>query len=763
MRAALLSACLLLGACGDNPAGAGPDAAPEPLPPVDDPLEYVDPFIGSGGFGYALGSAFPGAAAPHGLAKVGPDTRGEFGTVRFLHYSGYWYPDDKIQGFSHLHLHGTGATDYGVLSLMPSDGFDAERTTPRGYESPFRKETESAAPGTYAVTLDRGDIDVEITATSHAAHHRFTWPEDAGRGWVILDLGKHLEGGSVGDAELTLDPDNRRITGRLRSLGEMTEKFGGYDVFFTIESRTAWAASQVWADGAAPADGTAASGLDVGAALEFELTGEPVELRVGISLVDAEGAAENLATELPAWDFEATRSATAAAWDTLLRAVLVEGGTLEERRMFYSALYRGFLMPTETSDADGRYRFGDDTVRTAEGRFLTDMSLWDTYRTLHPLYALIAPESALDSVRSLSTMGQILGFFPKWPLATGESGVMLGSSADIVIADAVLRGIDGFEVEDTYQRLRAIALAETAEPRGGWSAVVDYIVHGYVPASHGRSVSQTTEYAHADFALGQLAGHLGHDGDATMFTERSHGYHALFDPDTGFLRGHYADGTMTYTDDFDPLAITDDYAEANAWHSVWMTGAHDIDGLVGLFGGSGPFIVKLETFFDEAAADLALRPHADMVANYEPRPYYWHGNEPDIHAAYLFAQAGRPDLTARWVRWIMTELYNDQPNGLAGNDDGGTLSAWYAFSALGLYPIPGSDRYILGIPLFTRARIARPGGDFIIETTGEGSYVQAVTLDGAPVATPELHHADLAAGSVLVFELGPEPSTWGQP
>lgn len=753
MRALVLAAALLV-ACGDDPVD-------EPLPPVEAPLEYVDPFIGSGGFGYALGSAFPGAAAPHGLAKVGPDTRGEFGTVRFLHYSGYFYPDDKIQGFSHLHLHGTGATDYGVLAVMPSDGFDAGRTDPRGYESPFRKETERASPGYYAVTLDRGDIEVEITASPHAAHHRFSWPADAARGWAIVDLGKHLEGGAVGDAEVSLDAASARISGRLRSLGEMTEKFGGYDVFFEIQTSAPWSEAQVWADGAAPALGAAAAGQDVGFALAFDLAGAPVELQIGISLVDAEGAAANLATELADRDFAATRAATEAAWDALLRRILVEGGTAEQRRIFYSALYRGFLMPTEASDADGRYRFGDDLIRTADGRFFTDMSLWDTYRTLHPLYALMAPESALDSVRSLHRMATILGFYPKWPLATGESGVMLGSSADIVLADAVRRGVDDFDVAGAYALLRDVATGQTTEPRGGWSSVTDYIAHGYVPAEVGRSVSLTTEYAHADFALAQLAAHLGEDIEAEAFAARAHGYRELFDPATGFLRGHYADGSMTYADNFDPLEISDDYAEANAWHSVWMAGAHDPDGLIELFGGQAAFVARLETFFEEAAAELALHPHDVMESNFEPRPYYWHGNEPDIHAAYLFAQAGRPELTARWVRWIMTELYSDRPNGLAGNDDGGTLSAWYVFSALGLYPIPGSDAYVLGVPLFPRARIAVAGGDFVIEATGEGPYVQSVTLDDASIETAAIAHADLRAGSVLRFELGPEPSVWG--
>jgi predicted alpha-1,2-mannosidase len=345
--------------------------------------------------------------------------------------------------------------------------------------------------------------------------------------------------------------------------------------------------------------------------------------------------------------------------------------------------------------------------------------------------------------------------------------VMLGSSADIVIADAVLRGADDFDVTDAYARLRAIATAEVAPAlgRGGWDAVEPYLAHGYVPASHGRSVSLTTEYAHADFALSQLAAALGEADDAAMFLERSRGYRLLFDPDTGFLRGRFEDGSLTYPDDFDPLHFSSDYAEANAWHSVWMAGAHDIDGLVALFGGTEPFVERLSIFFEEAADDLARRPHDDMASNYDPRPYYWHGNEPDIHAAYLFAQAGRPDLAQRWVRWIMTELYNDRENGLAGNDDGGTLSSWYVLSALGIYPIPGSDRFVLGAPLFPLARVAVPGGVFTIEApeaSAENLYVQGAELDGRPLDAPELGHGELRAGSTLRVHLGPHPSAWGR-
>jgi predicted alpha-1,2-mannosidase len=731
-------------------------------------VAYADPFIGSGGFGYAYGSAFPGAAAPFGLAKVGPDTRGPYDLQRFLHYSGYWYGDDKIQGFSHLHLHGTGLADYGVLTVMPTDAADASRTTAAGYESAFDKGTEVAGPGYYAVTLDRGAIRAEITATEHAAHHRFTFPQAPAQGHLVFDLDHHLDSGEITSAQATLIPAERRITGQLHSVGGMSGGFGGYDVYFELRTRTAWATELVWAGGAAPAPGTQVSGQKVGFALSFDHAGAPVELQVGVSMVSPEGATNNLSAELPGWSFEDTRKATEEAWSALLGTVRIWGGTEAERRIFYSALYRAFLMPSVQSDTDGRYRFGPvDVIRDAQGfRFCSDLSLWDTYRTLNPLYVLVAPDRARDVAASLHAMAKETGFFPKWPLATGEAGSMLGASAEIVLADTYVKGVTDWDAAGAYPILRAAALdpVDPAGGRGGRGNVVPYMQYGYVPAGVGPSVSLTLEYSHDDFALAALAGALGETADQALLQDRSSSYRQLFDPGTGFLRAKNTDGTFADAGKvFDPHGFTEAYAEANAWQSLWAQ--HDIPGLVDLLGGEQAFSDKLTELFEDARLDLADRPLDDGLANAAPRFPYWHGNEPDIHAAYAFAQAGRPDLTQRWVRWVLNSYYADSPEGLAGNDDGGTLSAWAVVSAMGFYPIAGSDRYILGAPLFPRVEIAREGGVFVIEAPGASAknlYVQSVELNGEPLYRPEIRHADLRAGGTLRFELGPSPTGWGR-
>jgi predicted alpha-1,2-mannosidase len=743
---------------------------PQPIPkapatPVEDPLAYVDPFIGSGGFGYAHGSAFPGAAAPFGLVKVGPDTRGPYDVIRFLHYSGYWHGDDLVQGFSHLHLHGTGATDYGVLSVMPVGAFDPTRLTAAANEAHMDKAREVARPGYYATYLDVAGIEAELAATPHGAHHRYGFAPGASAGHLLFDLDKHLDNGEVTHAEITLDPAAQTIRGVLHSVGEMSDGFGGYDVFFDAKTRSPWKTARVWAEGKAPAEGLTTSGKKVGLDLAFDLAdGAPVELQVGVSFVSLENAGENRQAELPSWDFEATQQKTRAAWEELVGAIRVFGGSESARRIFYSSLYRAFLMPTASSDVDGSYRYGGEE-RTAEGfSFLTDQSLWDTYRTVTPLYALVAPGAARDQARSLHAMAEISGFFPKWPIATGEAGTMLGASADIVIAETYIKGIEDFDAEGAYAILRAAA-ADTNEPaggRGGRSDAMAYMQYGYVPAGMGRSVSQTLEYAHDDLALANFAGALGKADDEAMFRARASSHRKLFDPAVGFIRDRNADGTFP-AGTFDPYGFAEHYAEANAWHSLWAQ--HDIPGVAALLGGQDAFVEKLGRFMDESVMDLAERPIDNKFASAAPRNAYWHGNETSIHAAYGFAQVGRPDLTQKYARWALETHYADGPHGLAGNDDGGTLSSWYVFAAAGFYPIPGTDRYVIGAPLFPRMEIRVAGGTLVIDApaaSAQNIYVEAVTWNGSPLDKPELGHGDIAQGGTLRFEMGKTPAAWGR-
>jgi predicted alpha-1,2-mannosidase len=745
-------------------AAAG--CAPE-LPLAEKPTQYVNPFMGSGGFAYAAGNAFPGASVPMGMVKVGPDTTGKFGTLLFLHFDGYWYDDDTVQGFSHLHLSGTGASDYGVLSVMPTDAFDATRTKPEGYQSRFRKANEVATPGYYATTLERGKVRVELAATGHGAYHRYTFAPGTARSFVLFDLDKHLGGGSVKDAEVSVSGAEARLRGKFRSMGAMSDGFGGTDVYFEARAKAAWVGAQVWSNGAAPAPGDRASGEGVGVALEFDTSsGEPVELQVGVSFVSAEGAAANLAAELPDWDFDAAHARAETAWSETLSAVKVYGGTEGQRRLFFSSLHHAFVMPSVVSDVDGRYLGHDRQVHQAEGfSYLTDLSLWDTYRTAHPLYHLLAPERGRDAVRSLTQMAIEGGRFPKWPLGAGDSGSMIGAGAEVVIADAYLRGVTGFDAAGAYALLRAAALGEVAPPggRGGRESVEAYDRLGYVPASRSGSVSLTTEFAQDDFALGNLAAALGETADAERLQARSVGYRKLFDGASGFLRSRKDDGSLDAAA-FDPLVWSDGYVEANAWQTLWAP-AYDIDGLAELLGGRAAAVDRLTEFFEKAKAEHEAQNPDDLLGSNLPGTYYWAGNEPDIQTPYMFAQLGRPDLTQQWARWALTTFFSASPAGLPGNDDGGAMTSWVVFSALGLYPLPGSDRYLIGSPLFPKTVLKLRAGEFTIEATDASEanlFVQSAELNGRALETAGLRQADLKAGGKLLLRMGPKPSRWGQ-
>jgi predicted alpha-1,2-mannosidase len=706
------------------------------------------------------------------MVKVGPDTSGSSGTISFLHYSGYYYGDNIVQGFSHMHLSGTGATDYGILAVMPSDGFDATRTTASGYQSTFDKANESATPGRYAVTLDQGNIQVELTATTHAAHHRYTYPSSATTAYVIVDLNHHLNGGTISASAATLDPTTNTVTGSLHSIGGMSGGFGGYDVFFAMKARAPWTSSQVWQPGGAPAAGTTFTSSTAGGGFElsFDLASQPtpgqVEIQVGLSMVSTAEATANLAAEMPAFAYDTTAAATEAAWKSVMGRIAFTGGTANQQAMMQAALYHLYLMPSIQSDVDGSFMGMDGMVHMASGyHYLTDMSLWDTYRTLNPMYALIAPDLALDSVTSLTEKANESGFFPKWPIATGEAGTMIGASAEVVLGDAYAKGITGFDAETAYGILRAAAMDATTPTggRGGRDQVVPYMMYGYVPSeTGGSSVSLTTEYANDDLGLATFAAALGHTADAQALTTRAAGYRKLYDPMTGLLWSKSENGSWA-TPHTDPSVYADEFREANAWQSVWMV-ANDWDGLA-TTAGKDKLLATLEQMFELSLGVYLTTNWSDpLIVGGQP-PYYWAGNEPDLDAAYLFAALGRPDLTQKWVAWLRASWYTPGADGIPGNDDGGTMSAWLLWSSLGIYPLAGSDRYVLGAPLFPEATLAVSGGTFTVEGTGVSDtniYVQSVTLNGAPLTTPFLHHADLKAGGKLSFVMGPNPSTWGQ-
>jgi predicted alpha-1,2-mannosidase len=724
------------------------DEPPAPRPAARPLVQWVDPFIGTGGLGFGVGAAFPGPQVPFGMARPGPDTTAPDSAPAPAHCAGYWYADVLIRGFSTTRPHGMGVPDYGAVALMPTIGMDSTKTSWPGYRSYFSHDTEEASPGYYAVTLDPAGVRVELTATARVGLHRYTFPTGADA-VLLVDVGHHLAEVEIIDGRVEVDPGASEVVGFCTVNGDYSSRFGGMPVYFLMRFSRPFESSGVWKAGALFEGETERAGPDSGAWLAFDVTSDPiVEAAVGISFVDEAHARLNLDTEVPAIDFDAVREAAEAQWEDALGAAEIEGRSERDFTIFYTALYHALLMPTLATDVDGAYRGLDQEVHQAEGfTYFTDFSLWDTYRTAHPLLALLYPEWQTDMLRSLLAMAHDGGYMPRWPLGIGYTGGMVGDPADIVFADSWVKGVRGFDLRDAYDHMLTTADGPTPEGAAfsGRAGIEDYLALGYVPIeAAGASASWTLEMAHADFALAQLAEALGETADRDRFLERADSWRNLVDPATGFLLGRHADGAFPEGDD--PGQWQDYYAEGNAWHYLWAV-PHDLEGLADALGGPETFLARLDTFFEESNAERYL----PLI----PSAWYWHGNEPDLHAAWIYAALDRPDDSARWVRWVLARHYGDGPDGLPGNDDSGALSAWYVFSSIGLYPLAGLDHYLLGSPIFTHVALHLDGGDLAIEAPGSSDrsiLVREISLDGVPLDRPRVPHASLP-GATLHFEV----------
>ncbi|MEM9195498.1 MAG: glycoside hydrolase family 92 protein, partial [Myxococcota bacterium] len=447
-------------------------------------------------------------------------------------------------------------------------------------------------------------------------------------------------------------------------------------------------------------------------------------------------------------------AAAEAAWESTLGRVELEGRNEDDFRIFYTALYHSLLMPTLAMDVDGSYRGFDGEVHLAEGfRYYTDFSLWDTFRTQHPLLTLLYPEWQEDMLASLLAMGRDGGFMPRWPLGSGYTGGMVGDSTNIVFADSMKKGLRNVDVATAYAQMRITAMGPTPEGAGfqGRPGIEDYLSLGYVPIEDGGwSASKTLEYAYADFALSHIAEQAGEADEAAALLARAGNWRNLLEPETGFLLGRNADGSFPSVT---PTQWEDYYAEGNALQYSWYA-PHDLSALAEATGGRERFLERLTDFFERSDA-TAYNPVI-------PAQYYWHGNEPDIHASWIFSALDQPADSARWVRWVLDRHYSSAPDGLPGNDDAGTLSAWCVFSSLGFFPIAGTDEYLLGSPLFSRATVHLANGDLVIEAPNASEahlYPASVVLNGTPVERAQLRH-DALAGATLEFDLTVEATRW---
>jgi predicted alpha-1,2-mannosidase len=720
-----------------------------------------DLFIGTGGHGHT----FPGASMPHGMVQLSPDTDVE----RWDACSGYHRDDSSIMGFSHTHLSGTGIGDMLDVLVVPARGPiqlqpGSLKEPDAGYRQRF--SDEHAEPGYYCVRLESG-VQAELTATDRTGWHRYTFPN--GPGHILIDLSHLVLDSSdqpplIDDAAIQIDPDGT-IVGKRR----VFRWAKGRRIHFALQLSRRPDRISLYGDGDVeqPAGTTGVTGKRLKAVLHFDQAGgKPILIRCGLSAVDMGGARANLAAEARHWDFDRTRRAAARRWAEVLGQVKVSGGTADQRTILSTALYHTRLAPTLFSDVDGRYVGMDRQVHHVPpgGAAYSTYSLWDTYRALHPLLTLIAPDRAKSLIDDMIRQTALSPYGPLvWPLQGVETGCMIGWHGVVPLAEAQAKGIKA-DYAAAWPVIEKRSFDFSAPDKDNSLGRDLYDRMGYIPADKVfESVSRTQEYAYDDWASSHLAKAAGAEGAAERLRRRSLNYRNVLDADVRFARPRFADGS--WWTPYDPVQLGHmpkpwwrDYTEANGWQATFLN-QHDIYGLIRHFGGDAAFEAKLDAFFT-APSTLPANAPPDISGLLGQ---YAHGNEPDQHAPYLYAYVGQPWKTQRLVRRLLTEMYKAAPDGIIGNDDCGQMSAWFVFSALGFYPVdPIEAAYVFGSPLFDRAEL-RVGGDrrLVIEAQGNGPdrpYIQSITWCGRPWSRSWIPHAELIKGGRLVFHMGAQPN-----
>ncbi|MFN8323879.1 MAG: GH92 family glycosyl hydrolase [Chitinophagales bacterium] len=693
---------------------------------------YVDPFIGTGGHGHT----FPGPTLPFGMVQLSPDTR----LKGWDGCSGYHYSDTRIYGFSHTHLSGTGCSDYGDVLLMPTTGKPAFSN--RKYSSPFKKENEKASAGYYSVYLDKPKVKVELTASTRTGLHKYTFPQSTSAN-VILDL-THRDFAKEGEINIT---GSNEISGKRVSKAWADNQI----VYFVIQFSKPF---NKW--GIAKADAinegaTHDTGSLLKAYVSFETTeGEVIYAKVGISAVSVEGARKNLMAEQPAFDFDKTVTDAKAAWNKELSKIEAESKDETILRTFYTALYHAMTPPNTYSDVDGKFRGRDFQVHEANGfDYYTVFSLWDTYRALHPLLTIIDQKRTSAFINTFITQFEQGGRLPVWELSSCETWCMIGYHAIPVIAEACLKGVTGFDMNKAFEAMKFSAMEDKNGLKG-------YKTNGYIKfMEDGQSVSRTLEYAYDDWCIAMVAKKLGRQQDYDYFLKRAQNYKNLFDSTTGFMRPRQE----SFLTPFDPYKVDHNYTEGNAWQYSFYV-PQDLSGQMQLLGGKEKLAAFLDTLFT-TSSKLTGHKQPDITGMIGQ---YVHGNEPSHQIAYEYDYAGQPWKTQSMVRRIMKEMYHDKPDGLAGNEDCGQMSAWYIFSALGFYPVcPGSDQYALGSPLLDKATIHLENGKSLTITAenngSENVYIRSSRLNGKDYRKTYLLYEDIIQGGLLEFNMAAQPDT----
>ncbi|MEQ8245350.1 GH92 family glycosyl hydrolase [Fulvivirga sp.] len=687
--------------------------------------EYVNPFIGTGGHGHT----YPGASAPFGGVQLSPDTRLE----GWDGCGGYHYSDSVIYGFSHTHLSGTGIPDYADFLFMPATGkpkFDnGYKTSPdQGYASRFSHSNEKAIAGYYQVFLSDYNINVELTSTTRAGFHKYSFdnPEDA---YIIIDL-EHRD--ELLDYKLEV-VDNKTVQGMRISKSWAVEQYA----FFYAELSEA-------------AEEFIYNQDSTKLIMKFSPKKE-ILVKTGISAVSTEGAKKNLHAEIPDWDFEVVKTQTQMAWDKELAKIEVETVNDIDKEIFYTALYHTYLNPNTFQDVDGQYRGTDLKVHGANGfNNYTIFSLWDTYRGAHPLYTITQQERTKDFINTFLNHYKNGGKLPMWELSGNYTYCMVGYHSVPVIVDAYQKGLTDF---DTELALEAMIKTATADELGKQH----YIQKGYMASDEEHeSVSKNLEYAYDDWCIAQFAKALGNTEVYEEYTQRAQNYKNIFEPTSEFMR---AKRNQQFTEPFNPTEVNFNFTEANSWQYSFYV-PQDISGLIKLYGGQEKFEEKLDLLFS-TTNETSGREQVDITGLVGQ---YAHGNEPSHHMTYLYNFIGKPWKTQERVRQMLDEMYTNQPDGLIGNEDCGQMSAWYVLSAIGFYPVtPGSTDYIIGSPKVKSANVNLENGKTFFITVNNQSkdniYVKSMYLNGQPYNKSFISHTEIMKGGELIFEMSAEPNT----
>lgn len=724
------------------------------------PAALVDPFVGTGPDGHT----FPGATVPFGMVQLSPDTQIRSFKQSYKWAAGYRYEDTTILGFSHTHFSGAGHSDLGDVLLQPISGDvllePGEIDRPRsGYRSRFTHDGERAEPGYYTVNLLDYNVRAELTATQRVGVHRYTYPSEK-PAHVLIDLRSSIYNypGKVLWSRVRVRADGT-VTGMRETRGWAP----GRQLYFAIRFSQPMTQHHLYdreplpveyrgfkSPGTTPENTQSMEGRGLVGVFDFASASQALVVKVALSPVSEESAIANMKAEVPGFDFDAVHAAATASWDHELRAIDFHASPAMEKNL-YTALYHALLAPSLSMDTDGGYRGPDNQVHYAKGfRFVSSLSLWDTYRAEQPLMTLIEPEQRTsDLVNSLlaSQYESPFGILPVWQFQGIETWCMIGYHAVPEIADAYMKGIRGFDANDA---LHAMVASATYGPYGNLD---EYMRLGYVPVDKdGEAASKTMEYAFDDWTIARMARAMKRTDVAEGFEKRASNWRNTFNVKDGFVEPRLASGE--FRTPFDPAraGAESGFTEGNAWQYSWYQ-PQDVQGLISLLGGTKQLIAKLDAMFD-AKVDpkqyAAVEDISGMIGQ------YIHGNEPSHHLAYLYNYAGDPLRTQERLKQIVDSQYRPAPDGLVGNDDLGQMSAWLVFTSLGFYPVaPGSNEYVIGRPFVDRATLRLPNGrtlTIVAENLNEAhSFVKAVTLNGKPLMRTFVRHEELMQGGELRF------------